>query len=131
MDKYSLKDYYLWKLQGDKVYVLDINGDIAGVEDLIEGDNYILVDMLARNKLVNAEKVGSRLLEFAEEYAKIKGKVFVIVEALDTASGFYKKLGYKEVSKRYDKEWGMLTVMAKEVVTNKNNNELLLQAIHK
>ncbi|AWR97456.1 GNAT family N-acetyltransferase [Acidianus sulfidivorans JP7] len=134
MDKYSLKDYYLWKLQGDKVFLLDIDGEIAGIVDLVEEDEYILVDMLAKNKIVNAEKVGSRLLEFSEEYARIKGKKFVVVEALDTAKGFYEKLGFKEISKKYDKEWGILTVMVKEVVPttqlnlsegNINKNELL------
>lgn len=115
MDKYSLKDYYLWKLQGDLVYVLDIEGNVAGVIDIVESEDYLLVDMLARNILVRAENVGSRLLGFAEHLAKIKGKKLVKLEALDTAVGFYKKMGYKEVYKRFDREWGLLTIMEKEI----------------
>jgi GNAT superfamily N-acetyltransferase len=115
MDKYSLKDYYLWKLQGDLVYVLDVDGNIAGVIDIVEKEDSLLIDMLARNTLVKAEKVGSRLLDFAEYLAKIKGKKLVKLEALNTAIGFYKKMGYKEVYKRFDKEWGILTVMEKEI----------------
>ncbi|PVU74764.1 hypothetical protein DDW13_06240 [Acidianus hospitalis] len=115
MDKYSLKDYYLWKLQGDLVYVLDVDGNIAGVIDIVEKEDSLLIDMLARNNLVKAEKVGSRLLDFAEYLAKIKGKKLVKLEALNTAIGFYKKMGYKEVYKRFDKEWGILTVMEKEI----------------
>ncbi|BDC19512.1 GNAT family N-acetyltransferase [Acidianus sp. HS-5] len=115
MDKYTLKDYYLWKLQGDLVYVLDVDGNIAGVIDIIEENESLLVDMLARNILINAEKVGSRLLGFAEDLAKNKGKKTVKLEALDTAVGFYKKMGYKEIYKKIDKEWGLLTLMEKEV----------------
>jgi len=115
MDKYSLKDYYLWKLQGDLVYVLEVDGNIAGVIDIVEKEDSLLIDMLARNTLVKAEKVGSRLLDFAEYLAKIKGKKLVKLEALNTAIGFYKKMGYKEVYKRFDKEWGILTVMEKEI----------------
>jgi GNAT superfamily N-acetyltransferase len=115
MDKYSLKDYYLWKLQGDLVYVLEVDGNIAGVIDIVEKEDNLLIDMLARNTLVKAEKVGSRLLDFAEYLAKIKGKKLVKLEALNTAIGFYKKMGYKEVYKRFDKEWGILTVMEKEI----------------
>ena len=115
MDKYTLKDYYLWKLQGDLVYVLDIDGNIAGVIDIVEEKDDLLVDMLAKNILVKAEKVGSRLLTFAEELAKVKGKKIVKLEALDTAEGFYKKMGYKELYKKFDKEWGILTVMVKEI----------------
>jgi len=115
MDKYSLKDYYLWKLQGDLVYVLDVDGNIAGVIDIVEKEDSLLIDMLARNTLVKAEKVGSRLLDFAEYLAKIKGKKLVKLEALNTAIGFYKKMGYKEVYKRFDKEWGIITVMEKEI----------------
>nr|WP_280956836.1 GNAT family N-acetyltransferase [Acidianus hospitalis] len=115
MDKYSLRDYYLWKLQGDLVYVLDIDGNIAGVIDIVENNDSLLIDMLARNILVKAEKVGSRLLDFAEYLAKIKGKKLIKLEALDTAIEFYKKMGYKEVYKRFDKEWGLLTVMEKKI----------------
>ncbi len=115
MDKYTLKDYYIWKLQGDLVYVLDIDGNIAGVIDIIEDSESLMIDMLARNILVNAEKVGSRLLNFAEDLAKIKGKKIVKLEALDTAIGFYKKMGYREIYKKIDKEWGLLTLMEKEI----------------
>lgn len=115
MDKYTLKDYYLWKLEGDKVYVLDVEGQIAGVIDIIEGKDYVLVDMLAKNKLVNAEKVGTTLLKFSEEYAESRGKSYVILEALDTSIGFYKKFGYQEIGKKVDKEWGVLTVMLKKL----------------
>jgi hypothetical protein len=59
MDKYSLKDYYLWKLQGDLVYVLEVDGNIAGVIDSVEKEDSLLIDMLARNTLVKAEKVGA------------------------------------------------------------------------
>lgn len=55
------------------------------------------------------------MLDFAEYLAKIKGKKLVKLEALNTAIGFYKKMGYKEVYKRFDKEWGILTVMEKEI----------------
>lgn len=118
MDKYTLKDYYLWKLQGDKVYVLDIDGQIAGIVDIVEGTDHIIIDMLAKNQLVYAEKVGSSLLEFSEEYAKNKGKKYVILEALDTSVGFYKKFGYKEIGKRYNTGWGMLTIMIKPILSD-------------
>ncbi|EZQ02274.1 MULTISPECIES: GNAT family N-acetyltransferase [Acidianus] len=115
MDKYGLKDYYIWNLQGDEVYVIDVNGEIAGVVDIIEGLDYIIVDMLARNKLVDVRGIGSSLLSFAEDYAKSKMKHKVIVEALDTAKDFYLKKGYTPLFIRDDNEWGKLTVMVKYV----------------
>jgi hypothetical protein len=115
MDKYTLADYYKWSLEDDKVFVLCEDDKIVGIVDLIEKGNYVLIDMLARNVMVKSEKVGSRLLEFSESYASMLGKKEIMVEALDTAINFYKKFNYIEKEKRFDNEWGLLTVMTKNI----------------
>jgi predicted N-acetyltransferase YhbS len=84
------------------VYVLEVDGKVAGVVDVVEEDDYLLVDMLAKNSLVHAERVGSRLLEFAEDLARRKGKERVRIEALDGAVDFYAKLGYKVISFKFN-----------------------------
>ncbi len=115
MDRYTLKDYYNWSLEGDKVFVLEEDNKISGIIDLIDKGDYMLVDMLAKNILLKSEKVGSRLLEFSEDYSSKLGKNMIMIEALDTAVNFYKKFDYMDKERRFDEEWGMLTVMIKYI----------------
>ncbi|AWR95366.1 GNAT family N-acetyltransferase [Acidianus brierleyi] len=129
MDKYTLKDYYTWSLEGDKVFVLDEDNKIAGIVDLIDKGEYVLIDMLAKNILVKSEKVGSRLLEFSEDYSLKLGKNMIMIEALDTASNFYRKFDYIAKEKRFDKEWGILTIMIKYIdALNYANNKIAIQS---
>jgi len=48
-----------------------------------------------------SQKVGSQLVQFAEEYAKDKGYALMRLNARKTAVGFYEKLGYEKIGEEF------------------------------
>jgi len=115
MDKYSLKDYYKWKEKGDIVLVLEDEGEIKGVVDMVDKGDYLLLDMIAVNRLFRGKGIGSKMLRKVEEIAVSLGKRGIILEALESAVDFYRKNGFEFSHVRIDKEFGSLYVMLKEL----------------
>ncbi|BBG23001.1 GNAT family N-acetyltransferase [Sulfuracidifex tepidarius] len=115
MDKYTTKDYYNWKRKGDIVLVIEDNGIIKGIADVVVKGDYLLLDMIAVHALFHGQGVGSKLLNKVEELAGNMNKKGVILEALDSAVNFYRKHGFVPSHQRIDREFGVLTVMKKEI----------------
>jgi len=115
MDRYTLADYYRWKLRGDIVLVAEEDGKIMGVVDVVKKGDYLLIDMIAVNKPFQGRGVGSMLLKKVEEISTSMRKKGVILEALDSAVNFYLKRGFSVESRRIDKRFGVLTLMKKDV----------------
>jgi hypothetical protein len=112
MDKYVLRDYYAWSLLPDELVVLhQVAGGIAGIIEMTVNENHMMVEMVARNTLVAASGVGTRLMSVAENVARQLGKDEIRLESLDGVVAWYDgPLGYEEYTDRfYDPEFGWLT----------------------
>jgi hypothetical protein len=113
MDRYTLKDYFEWSLDSNSlVIVREIEGKVAGVLYLTVRPGYIMIEMLARNKLLDYPGVGGDLVRVVERVVAPRlGITEIRVEALpDVVSYYDKTLGYEECGEPYqDSEWGSLT----------------------
>ena len=113
MDEYTLIDYFMWSKDDDSlVIVREVDGRNAGVVYLTVHESHIMVEMLARNKLLDYPGAGSNLLRVIEnEVAPQLGIHEVKLEALPHVVSHYDTvLGYEEYENTYiDKEWGELT----------------------
>lgn len=59
--------------------------------------------------------IGARLMGYVEKIVKDKGYDFVELPSSITAEKFYKKLGYKEIERKRDKNVGEIIIMRKEL----------------
>lgn len=113
MDRYSLRDYYEWSLGTDAlVIVREVEGLVAGVQYLTVHGSFIMLEMLARNKLLDYTGAGGDLVRVVERViAPQLGITEIRMEALQHVVKYYDDvLGYEETGKPYkDPEWGMLT----------------------
>lgn len=113
MDRYSLRQYYEWSLEPDAlVIVREVEGQIAGIQYLTVHNGYIMLEMLARNKLLQYPGAGGDLVRVVERrVAPQLGISEIRMEALQHVVRYYDDvLGYEESGKPYrDSEWGLLT----------------------
>jgi hypothetical protein len=113
MDRYALRDYYGWSLDSDALVIArEIEGQIAGVQYLTVHPGFIMLEMLARNKLVGYPGAGGDLVRVVEKVvAPQLGIAEIRMEALQYVVAYYDDvLGYEEYGVPYrDKEWGVLT----------------------
>ncbi len=112
MDKYVLRDYYAWSLLPNELVVLyEAAGDVAGIIEMTVNEDHIMIEMVARNTLVAASGVGTRLMSLAENVSRQLGKSEIRLESLDGVVAWYDgPLGYEEYTDRfYDPEFGWLT----------------------
>ena len=113
MDEYTLFDYFRWSQENDSlVIVREIEGKVAGVVYLTVHESYIMIEMLARNKLLAYPGAGSNLIRLVEKsVAPQLGIREVRLHAMPHIVDHYDNvLGYEEYGNQYaDKEWGELT----------------------
>ena len=84
-------------LEGETVFVADVEGDPAGYVALERAGDIVRVDQLFVSPEHEAEGVGKQLLEFAEGYAIAEGATTLqVVVASDDrrASAFYRGRGF-------------------------------------
>jgi histone acetyltransferase (RNA polymerase elongator complex component) len=118
MDKYTLRDYLDWNQNPNEVCIVyKQKGRVAGIIDITVYEGYIKVEMVGKNKLVDASGVGTKLMKLAENIARQLGRAEIRLESLDTVVGFYDEyLGYSEFAEPYeDEEFGRLTPKRKFV----------------
>ena len=112
-------DYYSWSLDpGALVIVREVETAIAGVVYLTVYQSHIMVEMLARNKLLNYPGVGANLLRVIERSVAQQLSIHEIrIEALSGLVNYYDNtLNYEECGSKYwDKEWGELTPKLKRL----------------
>ncbi|MDG6966176.1 MAG: hypothetical protein JRN58_00845 [Nitrososphaerota archaeon] len=113
MDKYPLRQYYEWSLEPEAlVIVREVESRVAGVQYLMVHGGYIMLEMLARNKLLQYPGAGGDLVRVVERVvAPQLGITEIRMEALQHVVRYYDDvLGYEESGKSYrDPEWGLLT----------------------
>jgi hypothetical protein len=113
MDRYTLRQYYDWSLEPDAlVIVREIEGAVAGVLYMTAHGGYIMLEMLARNKLLDYSGTGGDLVRAIERVvAPQLGVTEIRMEALQHVVRYYDDaLGYEETGRSYrDPEWGLLT----------------------
>ena len=88
-------------LEGETVFVAEVEGAVAGYVALERGPEAVRVDQLFVTPEHQAEGVGRQLLEFAEGYAIFEGasRLQVVVEAGNVrAESFYRARGFVPVS---------------------------------
>jgi len=119
MDRYVLRDYFQWSLlPNDLVILYEIDGKLAGIVEMTVHTDYIEIEMLGRNILVDATGVGTKLMSFVENIARQLGRREIRLEALDSVVEWYDAvLGYEEYSDAvHDYEFGRLTPKRKSIL---------------
>lgn len=113
MDTYTLGQYYEWSLEPDAlVIVREVEGHLAGVQFITVHRGYLMLEMLARNKLLDYPGAGGDLVRVVERVvAPQLGILEIRMEALQHVVRYYDDvLGYEESGRSYrDPEWGLLT----------------------
>jgi hypothetical protein len=113
MDRYSLSDYYDWSLESDALVVVrEIEEQVAGVQYLTVHRDYIMLEMLARNKLLPFRGAGGDLVRVVERIiAPQLGVSEIRMEALQEVVRYYDDtLEYQEYAMPYESPgWGLLT----------------------
>jgi hypothetical protein len=113
MDRYTLEDYFKWNNDPNSLVIMrEIEGKVAGVIYLTVHPRYIMLEMLARNKLLDYPGVGGDLVRVVERVVAPQLCITEIrMEALQHVISYYdNKLGYEEYGEPYqDSEWGLLT----------------------
>jgi hypothetical protein len=113
MDRYPLRQYYEWGLEPDALVIIrEVEGQVAGVQYLTVRSGYIMLEMLARNKLLQHPGAGGDLVRVVERVLAPQLGIYEIrMEALHHVIRYYDDvLGYEEMGKSYrDPEGGLLT----------------------
>ena len=88
-----------------------IEGVIAGILEISVSNDFITIEMVGRNVLVQASAVGTKLMSLAENIARQLGKKEIRLESLDSVVEWYDEhLGYVEYDQPYNgSEFGRLT----------------------
>ncbi|MDR3652460.1 MAG: GNAT family N-acetyltransferase [Paludibacter sp.] len=79
-----------------------INNQLVGVMILakLNADDLKMRQVAVDEKL-RANKIGSEMVHFAEEYSKDQGFKNIVLNARKSALGFYQKLGYEKISAEF------------------------------
>ncbi len=92
-----------------QIYVAVKNNEIIGTASLKK--NVILSVFV--NPAMHRKQIGKRLMRKIEQQAMKKGYKSVELPSSLTAFDFYKKLGYKKVREKYEKNFGKTIIMKK------------------
>ncbi|GAC1335554.1 MAG: GNAT family N-acetyltransferase [Beijerinckiaceae bacterium] len=106
------------KLAADLTLVALLDGDIAGFASL-RGENHI--GMLYVDPPAIGHGVARTLCDALEKLAGARGAARLVVDASDTARGFFEKRGYHPLRRQtvdYFGEWLGNTVMEKRLAAN-------------
>lgn len=112
MDVYTLRDYLRWNERPNEVCIIHKKESmITGILDITVHDDFIMIEMVGKNNLVQASGVGTKLMSLVENIARQLGKKEIRLESLDTVVEWYDEfLGYAEYNEPYDDaELGKLT----------------------
>ncbi|UCF96626.1 MAG: GNAT family N-acetyltransferase [Spirochaetaceae bacterium] len=94
-----------------KIFIYEDQGAVFGTIGLEDGRVY--------NFFVSPDKqgsgVGSKLLDFVENQARIEGRRTITVDSSLTAVSFYRKKGYRRVGEQVNKSFGRTVTMEKRL----------------
>ena|ERR1700722_5034326 len=94
-----MTDDYAAAIANGLVYLIEIDGVLAGLVVLIAEPDALLLDNIAVAPAAQGQKIGRRLMEFAEEMAKQRGLACLrlYTNVLMTENiGWYARLGFRE-----------------------------------
>ena len=86
-----------------EAFVIDRDDVLAGVIVLVTGDDHVMIENVAVEPSCQGHGLGSRLLRFAEGYARERGlpEIRLYTHELMTENiAFYRGLGFREVERR-------------------------------
>ncbi len=118
MDRYTLADYYQWSLEDNSLVIIrEIEGKIAAVALVTIHDDYVMLEMLVRNKLHSYSGSAGDLVILVEKLiAPHYRKKQVRLEAMKDVVQYYSGRRYMIYGKSYaDADWGELTPMEKRL----------------
>lgn len=94
-----MTDDYAASIANGFVYLFEIDGMLAGLVVLIAEPDALLLDNIAVAPAAQGQKIGRRMMEFAEETAKQRGLpcLRLYTHVLMTENiGWYTRLGFRE-----------------------------------
>ena len=98
----SLYDENLEKEERDVHIGAFVNNKLIGVLILTKLNAAdIKMRQVAVGEAYQSKKTGSKMVLFAEEYARSRGYVSMILNARNTAVPFYEKLGYEKIGEEF------------------------------
>ena len=98
----SLYDENLEKEQYDVHIGAFLNNQLIGVLILTKKtDTVVKMRQVAVDEAFRSQKTGSKMVVFAEEYAKRMGYTTMELNARKTAVSFYEKLGYDKIGEEF------------------------------
>ncbi|MGI0060044.1 MAG: hypothetical protein ACREBJ_09780 [Nitrosotalea sp.] len=118
MDRYTLEDYYQWSLEDNSLVIIrEVEGKISAVAHVMIHGDYVMLEMLVRNKLHSYSGSAGDLVILVEKLiAPHYGKKQVRLEAMEHIISYYVGRRYEIHGKPYhDADWGDLTPMKKRL----------------
>ena len=94
------------------VFVAELNGNIVGLISLRSGNH---ISLLFVDKEFHHQKIGSRLLRYAEDYLRGEDQNVITVDSAPYALNFYRYFGYDPVSEECVVSGIRYTPMAKQL----------------
>ncbi|HVE21353.1 MAG TPA: GNAT family N-acetyltransferase [Acidocella sp.] len=94
-----MNDDYAAAIARGFVYLIETDGALAGLVVLIAEPEALLLDNIAVAPAAQGQKIGRRLMEFAEETARQRGLVHLRLytnELMTENIGWYTRLGFSE-----------------------------------
>lgn len=111
----ELRDEVLRKPLGMSLYIENLEGEkhdthigafinnvLVGVLILTKlSKEDIKMRQFAVDEAFRTQKIGTKMINYAEEYSKNNGYNTIVLNARKTAVGFYEKLGYKKTGNEF------------------------------
>jgi len=120
----SIYDDDLTKERDDIIFAYLIDNEIIGTLLLAElNQNEIRMRQVAVEESYRKLGIGTRLIKFAEIYAKEQGYLKMVLHARMEAVPFYEKLAYQKVGEEF-KEVGILHISMEKKLQQKNTINL-------
>lgn len=111
MVNYFTPEKILSNSKKKQVFVFEENNQILGTCSIIKNQIYtVFVD----NKTIG-KGIGKTMMFYLENIAKSNGFDFTELPSSLTSIGFYKKLGYVEISEVEDENFGKTVIMRKKI----------------
>ncbi|MBI5378199.1 MAG: hypothetical protein HZA82_06200 [Thaumarchaeota archaeon] len=118
MDRYALEDYYRWSLDDNSLVIIrEVEGNIAAIARVTIHDDYVMLEMLIRNKIHSySGSAGDLVILIEKKIAPYYEKKEVRLEAMKHTVSYYSGRKYEIYGKPYsDADWGDLTPMKKRL----------------
>jgi GNAT superfamily N-acetyltransferase len=100
-----MDDDHLAKVENGRAYVLEADGRVVGVVELLQAEDHVLVENVAIAPRLQGQGHGRKLLEFAERWAADRGIATLNLytqEGMTENVALYRALGWVEQERKLD-----------------------------